>query len=99
MNTVTVRPQDNVLAITGDLTQDTVMSALQQCTNLLTKKELHIDFSQVKRCDSASVAFLTALLREGKQKQIDLHFQHLPEQMLQIARVSGLESILPVTEL
>ncbi len=99
MNIVTVRKTDNILYITGDLTQDTVMSALEQCCKLLVPRtHMDIDFSAITRCDSASVAFLTALLREGKGKEVQLRFSHLPEQMLQISRVSGLENILPLAE-
>lgn len=85
--------------VAGDLTQETVMSALSTCSKLLpSKAKIEVDFSGIKKCDSASLAFLTALLREGKAKETQLLFTHLPVQMLQIGRVSGLEHILPLAE-
>lgn len=75
------------------------MSALEQCSKLLTSNtEFEVNFSAIARCDSASLAFLTALLRMGKAKTIRFRFSHLPTQMLQIGKVSGLENILPLAE-
>ncbi len=85
--------------ITGDLTQDTVMSALAQSIKLLARDSHYkVNLSAVGRCDSASLAFLTALMREGKSKGTQLQFNHLPMQMLQIGKVSGLIDILPIAE-
>ncbi|MBS0286206.1 MAG: STAS domain-containing protein [Proteobacteria bacterium] len=100
MNTVKVSIKDDNLIISGELTQDTVMSALAQCQKLLPRgKEIEVNLSAVIRCDSASLAFLTALIRESNAKQSKLRFTNLPKQMLQIGRVSGLDSILPLAEL
>ncbi len=75
------------------------MSALERCNVLLpSNRDIQVDLSAISRCDSASLAFLTALLREGKTKKLNIRFINMPNQMLQIGMVSGLDHILPLAE-
>lgn len=89
--------ENNELRVGGELTQDTAMMALGACEKLLTPNQnLQVNLREVTRCDSAGLAFLMALLREGNRKKIQLRFTHLPKQLLDLIRVSGLDDILPV---
>jgi phospholipid transport system transporter-binding protein len=54
-----------------------------------------VDLDNVVYSDSAGLTLLTAWLRLAKQCQITLGFKHMPAQMRTIAKVSGLEAVLP----
>jgi phospholipid transport system transporter-binding protein len=99
VNAIKVSIDKNEMQIIGALTQDTVMSVLQESVQLLpSNAKLTINLSGVERCDSASLALLSALMRACKDKSTQLQFSHLPSQMRQIASVSGLDNILPIAE-
>ncbi len=55
-----------------------------------------VDLREVERSDSAGVALLVAWMRSARQAQRDIRFLNMPSQMLNIARVSGLDAILPL---
>lgn len=62
----------------------------------LPGKTLHIDLDGVSRSDSAGLALLVEWLRQARERDIDVHFHHLPAQLLEIARVSDLLPLLPL---
>lgn len=96
---MTITLQKDELLVTGDLTQDTVMGALEQCLKIMpSNQKITVNLSSVRNCDSASLAFLTALMRAARQKVTQLHFAHLPKQMIQLSRVCSLETVLPMAD-
>ncbi len=91
--------QNNELIISGPLTQSTVQGMLEKSKALVPQQgKIYVNLANVERCDSASLAFLTALLREAKKKQTQLLFIHLPKLMYALGRVSGLNNLLPLEE-
>ncbi len=59
--------------------------------------QLVIRLDQVSRADSAGVAMLLEWLRLAREHGKSLQFLDIPEQMLAIVRVSGLDGILPLS--
>lgn len=57
---------------------------------------LRIDLSAVTRSDSAGLALLVDCLREARARDLVLQYVSMPEQMLAMARVSGLDAVLPL---
>lgn len=57
---------------------------------------LEIDFSQITRSDSSGLALLVEWYREATQNRQKIIFTNLPEQMLHVAEVCGLDEILPI---
>ncbi len=53
-----------------------------------------INLAKVERSNSAGLALLISWLREARRQEKPLRLLNIPEQMLQIARVSELEEIL-----
>lgn len=83
--------------IAGPLTQETVMVALSQCSALLPPQTpVTFNLKGVTDCDSASLAFLIALMRAAKASRTVLSFSNLPKQMMDLSQVSGLNGILPI---
>lgn len=96
---ITIRLHGEELLVGGKLTHETVMLALEKSMAVLPSNcQINVNLSGVSRCDSASLAFLTALIREGKKKNTQFQFSHMPGQMLQISWVSGLDDVLPIVQ-
>jgi len=57
---------------------------------------LAIDFSQLSRSDSSGLALLLEWYRESQQQGKKITFVNLPEQMLHMAEVCGLDNVLPI---
>ena len=57
---------------------------------------LTFDLAGVQRVDSAGLALLLEWLREAQRRNKEIRFQNIPEQLAAIARVSGLNDILPL---
>ena len=89
--------EDNtVLALTGELSFTTAPDLLDSQQDLFNRRDqLIIDCQQVSRSDSAGLALLIEWLRQAKRYNCQLSFRNLPQQLLDIARVSGVESLLP----
>jgi len=95
-NAVEVTREHEVIHVKGALVHATVMFAQAQIVALLVPGVVNINFQDVTACDSASLALLMALLREGSAKKTTLTFVHLPVQMRKLAKVSGVEALLPL---
>jgi phospholipid transport system transporter-binding protein len=81
--------------LSGELGFATVSGLLQDTPRSFTANgDVKLDLSGVTRADSAGLALLVEWLRESGSKGRSIAFLHMPEQMLSIARVCGLEDIL-----
>jgi len=54
-------------------------------------KKINIDLSQVTSSNSAALALILEMLKQARKNQIELHFEHLPETMLTIAKAYGID--------
>ena len=90
---------DGHYLITGELLMHTVPELARQAGQVLADAsgQVLIDLSGVSRADSAGLALLMELQRLARRAQFEIRFQHLPDQLLQIVRLSELEEILPIS--
>ena len=88
---------DDRLALSGKLSMESVPGLLRQMRWPTTSGGLTLDLQAVERADSAGVALLVEWQREARRRQQVLHFQHIPSQMLAIARLSGVDELLALT--
>ena len=80
----------------GVLSFATVPGLLERSADLFAEHaSVSIDLRQVERSDSAGVALLVEWMNRAWQQQKELKLLNIPAQMLSIARVSGLDHILP----
>jgi len=87
------------LIVQGSLTMDTAALMYLKTANMMpSNRHIQLNLQKIKQSDSASLAYLTALLRCAKAKQTHLTFIHVPPQMLDLAKVSGLTSWLPFSQ-
>lgn len=81
----------------GALTFETVMELWNTKHQFFASNlPIALDLKAVKRTDSAGLAFLIALYREALHSDKPLTLINIPKQLLDIASVSGVESILPI---
>ena len=88
---------DGVWRISGELTFATVPRLVQSAGMEFGsgQERLQIDLGGVSHADSAGLALLISWLRQARRQEIRILFCRVPEQLLKIARVSGLETVLP----
>jgi phospholipid transport system transporter-binding protein len=85
------------LAFEGDLSFASVPGLWRDWRRIASGRTgLDIELSGVRRSDSAGLALLVECLREARQSGAKVRLFNIPEQMLAIARVSGLETVLPL---
>ncbi len=59
-------------------------------------KHVRIDLSGIQYADSSSLAMLVECIRYAKSQHKDILFCNMPQFMVDLGRVCGLDSILPI---
>lgn len=88
-------------AIEGELNMQTVPAVSKQLPEFIrqvTDSEFILDLAEVSRSDSAGVALMVEVMQLTKSANLSLRLSNLPQQMRDIAAVSGLLEILPLSE-
>ena len=98
-----IKKQQAVYAIEGELNMQTVPEVSKQLAKLikeqtLATENLTLDLTSISRSDSAGVALLIDVMQHAKTSKITLLFSNLPQQMQDIAGISGLLDILPISK-
>lgn len=101
MNVSSIKISENGqrFLVSGELSFLTVPLLRQEGDHLITHADFEsivIDFIDVTECDSAALSLLTAWIRSAKKAQKSIQFAHLPSQLIEIAKLSHLDSLLPV---
>jgi len=92
---------DGVFLLSGELSFSSVPGMLSESQRLLaghsdSASVITIDLQGVGRSDSAGIALLVEWARNAHSKNIAITFVNMPAQMLALARLSGLEEVLPL---
>jgi len=85
-------------ALSGELTMQSVPNIARESLELINRMsgDIKINLDQVVRADSAGLALLIDWLRHAQRKGFKLEFEHLPAQLMQIAKLSELHKLLPI---
>ncbi|RLK46884.1 phospholipid transport system transporter-binding protein [Alkalispirillum mobile] len=97
MSEAQLKPADGagLFCLSGDLSFDTVPGLWAQAERLFRDAErVELDLGAVGRTDSAGLALLVALARRARQRGRSIRYTHFPEQLLAMARLSGLAGLL-----
>lgn len=79
----------------GELGFQSVSAVLRDAgTRMQGEARLEVDLKGVTRADSAGLALLVEWLRESENAGNEIVFINVPDQLLSIARVCGLNEIL-----
>ncbi len=55
-------------------------------------RQMTVDMSQVTSCNSAALALMLEMAKQTHLNNITLHFEHLPQTLLTIAKAYGVEN-------
>ena len=82
--------------LAGELSFQTVPRFFSANRDLFSQgdHDLHVDLDGITRADSAGIALLIEWRRQAKAQNRTIHFYNIPSQLLSIARLSGVEEIL-----
>ncbi len=88
--------EDHAWHLSGSLSFDTAARLLREAQRLADEHGWPrvVNLAEVKRSDSAGLALLLELLRLAGAANQSPRFEHPPEQLLSIARMSELETLL-----
>lgn len=90
------RVADGHWRVTGALALETVRDLWKRKSALLTPGgQVTFDLAAVERTDSAGLALLVSLLREARASGTTLQFANIPDQLRSLARLSGIDDLLP----
>ncbi len=97
-----IKKEQELYVIEGELNMQTVPSLSQQLVKLfpqIEEQNITFDLTSVTRSDSAGVALLVEIIQLAKSSNLNLSFTELPQQMQDIAALSGLLDIFPINKL
>lgn len=81
--------------ISGELVFDTVQQIYPRGCQLISASPLPIfDCKQVNKIDNASLALILSWIKCAKNLHKTIKFLNIPQQLLAIAKVSGLEDVI-----
>lgn len=93
---ITLTHADDICSLAGELTRQSVPQLTARITKLLNATQLVFDFNQVNKADTAGLAWICALLEQANSKNCQLSLINLPKQLLQLAKLNGVDSFLPI---
>ncbi|WP_290611775.1 STAS domain-containing protein [Arsukibacterium sp. UBA3155] len=90
--------ENNIVRFSGELNRDTLMLYSPfKLLNTLNGKVI-FDFSALSNVDSAGLAWLIQQLGKARKQKLDIEFIKVPAQLLALAKVSAVTSLLPITD-
>ena len=92
-----IRREGSRLVLSGAVTLGNAATLLDEGRRHLAEGVRTIDLGEVSEMDSALLALLLAWLREARQREHGLAFTNLPESLRTIARLYGVDRLLPAS--
>jgi phospholipid transport system transporter-binding protein len=90
-----IRRDGQRIVVGGPVTLANVMRVVEEGRRHLEEGVQTIDLSEVTEMDSSLLAAMLSWLRDSKQREHELIFTNLPDALLTIARLYGVDGLLP----
>lgn len=90
---MSVHLEDGRLLLSGDINSETVGDLLDSAVAAVREGAERVDFSAVSDLDSAAVALALECVRTAQAEGRTLHFEHLPETFINLARLYNLSEL------
>jgi phospholipid transport system transporter-binding protein len=91
-----IRREGRRILVSGPVTLANVAAILEEGRRHLEEGVGTVDLGEVSEMDSSLLAAMLAWLRDAKSRGRELVFANLPESLRTIARLYGVDSLLPV---
>ena len=85
------------MVLSGPITLDNVVRVLEEGRRHIAEGVRSVDLSEVTEMDSALLAMLLAWLRDARSHKRELTVANPPESLQTIARLYGVEQLLPIS--
>jgi len=92
-----IRREGGRIVLSGSVTLANVAGILEEGRRHLEEGVKTVDVGEVSELDSSLLAMLLSWLREAHAKERELQFANLPESLRTLARLYGVEALLPAT--
>jgi phospholipid transport system transporter-binding protein len=92
-----IRREGRRIVISGPVTLANVAAVLEEGRRHLEEGVRTVDLAEVTEMDSSLLALMLAWLREAKGSSRELAFANPPESLRTIARLYGVDGLLPVS--
>ncbi len=92
-----IRREGPRMIVSGPVTLANAAALLEEGRRHLADGVQTVDLGEVGEMDSALLALLLAWLRDARQRERPLAFAHLPESLRTIARLYGVDRLLPAS--
>jgi phospholipid transport system transporter-binding protein len=91
---------DGGFSISGEMSFATVnrLLALSSAVSFNANPLFSIDLGRVSRADSAGLALLVEWMARARRSNAEIRFLNMPKQMRDMARVTEVDSLLPLCE-
>mgnify|MGYP000636152710 CR=1 FL=1 len=97
MNDSVVLQGENILVLKGKVTVNNVTTIRKAGEDIISKFSMDsvIDLSAVSSAGAVTLSLLLAWLRAARSRNVSLVVINTPDRLFDMARVSGLELVLP----
>jgi phospholipid transport system transporter-binding protein len=92
-----IRREGRRMLLSGPITLDNVVRVLQEGRQHIQEGVRSVDLGEVTEMDSALLAMLLAWLRDAHAHKRELTIANPPESLQTIARLYGVDQLLPVS--
>jgi phospholipid transport system transporter-binding protein len=91
-----IRRDGRKMLVSGPVTLSNASQVLEQGRQFLAEGVRAVDFGEVTEVDSSALALALAWLRDARAAKRELAFANLPEALQTLARLYGVEALLPL---
>jgi phospholipid transport system transporter-binding protein len=91
-----IRREGRSLFVSGPVTLANVAGLLDEGRRHIEEGVRAVDLGEVTEMDSSLVALMLAWMRDARLRGRDLAFANMPESLRTIARLYGVDGLLPV---
>ena len=91
-----IRRDGGRILVSGPVTLANVAAVLDEGRRHFDEGVRTVDLGEVTEMDSSLLAAMLAWLRDAKSRERELVFTNLPESLRTIARLYGVDTLLPV---
>ena len=87
--------EDGIFRVTGPVVMATAGELLKTSRKMFAgNSDMQIDLSGVTKVDSAALALLIEWLRQAQKQKQSIRIEGMPDKLLSIARLTGVEEII-----
>jgi phospholipid transport system transporter-binding protein len=85
----------NQLDVVGHLTRD-LIAKLSSPAKWFNTPQLNVDLLQVASVDTSGLAWMLVVIEQSKQKNIQITFSNLPDDLVKLAKLSAVDELIPL---